>query len=303
MKRLTPRRQERLALAFFAVANIKPDTPWSAAAVHGDGSEWRVTTREIIQFENTHWEQTISSGSYDDIRRVDLAALVLAGIVLARAGKPNASTNDPTRRYAVAPEVADLLKAIGTPAEEQLQRQLIAHLGSFEERLEKHRPKRVDAKLPDGRLLQLSSGSHNVLQKAVLEEFLPRFTQDPVVLYLGDTAKKALHVEDQLLAELGFEELAHDRLPDIIVLDKGRNWILLIEAVHSSNPISKERHLILETFTANCPVPKVYVSVFANRQEFRKWVCDISWETEVWLVESPDHMIHFNGDKFLGPYA
>ena len=29
----------------------------------------------------------------------------------------------------------------------------------------------------------------------------------------------------------------------------------------------------------------------------------IAWETEVWIVENPDHMIHYNGDKFMGPYT
>jgi len=29
---------------------------------------------------------------------------------------------------------------------------------------------------------------------------------------------------------------------------------------------------------------------------------DISWETEVWVAESPTHLIHFNGERFLGPY-
>jgi hypothetical protein len=28
---------------------------------------------------------------------------------------------------------------------------------------------------------------------------------------------------------------------------------------------------------------------------------DIAWETEVWLADNPDHLIHFNGDRFLGP--
>jgi hypothetical protein len=29
----------------------------------------------------------------------------------------------------------------------------------------------------------------------------------------------------------------------------------------------------------------------------------ISWETEVWVADSPTHMIHFNGERFLGPYT
>ena len=33
-----------------------------------------------------------------------------------------------------------------------------------------------------------------------------------------------------------------------------------------------------------------------------KYLDDISWETEVWVAESPTHLIHFNGERFLGPY-
>lgn len=30
-------------------------------------------------------------------------------------------------------------------------------------------------------------------------------------------------------------------------------------------------------------------------------IAEISWETEVWVAESETHLIHFNGDRFLGP--
>jgi type II restriction enzyme len=33
-----------------------------------------------------------------------------------------------------------------------------------------------------------------------------------------------------------------------------------------------------------------------------KYLRDIAWETDVWLAENPSHLIHFNGEKFLGPY-
>ncbi|WP_107806992.1 BsuBI/PstI family type II restriction endonuclease [Nodularia spumigena] len=29
---------------------------------------------------------------------------------------------------------------------------------------------------------------------------------------------------------------------------------------------------------------------------------EISWETEVWVAEAPTHIIHFNCERFLGPY-
>ncbi|HLE39935.1 MAG TPA: BsuBI/PstI family type II restriction endonuclease, partial [Nitrospirota bacterium] len=45
----------------------------------------------------------------------------------------------------------------------------------------------------------------------------------------------------------------------------------------------------------------IYVSAFPDFSEFHKHVGKIAWETEVWIAEFPDHMIHYNGDKFLGP--
>jgi hypothetical protein len=34
----------------------------------------------------------------------------------------------------------------------------------------------------------------------------------------------------------------------------------------------------------------------------KEYLPAISWETEVWTAEAPDHLIHFNGERFLGPY-
>jgi type II restriction enzyme len=120
---------------------------------------------------------------------------------------------------------------------------------------------------------------------------------------VGDATKKLLVMEKARLKSLGFFELAHDALPDVVAYDAVRNWLFLVEAVHSSNPVSKLRHLRLERMTEQCTAPRVYVSVFKDRQSLRGWLPEISWETEVWLVESPDHLIHFDGEKFLGPHA
>jgi type II restriction enzyme len=299
---LTSIGKDRIALALLSIANMKPRTPWSEAAVHGDGANWKLTSRQIIDFQNEFWKQRISSGSYDDIRRVDLEPLLLAGIAMASAGNPNANQNNPTRSYAIRPEAAALLRSFGSLQAPGEVARFLERMGSLEERMERRRPLKIGARLPDGRLIELAKGEHNVLQKATLEFFIPRFAPEAKVLYIGDASKKYLHVDAEGLKKLGLDEIAHEMLPDIVVLDTKNQWLLLIEAVHSSNPVSKLRHLALEEFTAGCPLPKVFVSVFATRKEFRRWVFDISWETEVWLADSPDHLIHFNGLRYLGPH-
>ena len=156
--------------------------------------------------------------------------------------------------------------------------------------------------LSNGQVLRLAPGPHNDLQRQVVEEFLPRFAPDSQVLYIGDSSKKILHRDDQRLTALGFFELEHGRLPDIVAFDPTRKWILLIEAVHSSNPMAPLRHLELERLTAECCHPRVYVSAFATKASFRNWISEIAWETEVWIARDADHLIHFNGERFLGPY-
>lgn len=300
---MTPRRQRRVALALLALANMSPDTPWKDASVFEGPASWKLATRETIDFWNKHWGENVSRGSYDDIRRKDFVYLTNAELVLARAGNPNASTNNPTRKYGINPDAAMLLRNFGTKVGDEAAAEFVAKHGSLRDRLEKERKAMgVGAQLPDGTLLQLSVGAHNHLQKAIVEKFVPQFVRKPQILYIGDTAKKGLHIEEKKLLDLGFKELAHDMLPDVVVHDVERNWLFLIEAVHSSNPISHLRHVALEEFTAHCTAPRIYVSVFENRAAFRKWVPDISWETEVWLTDSPGHLIHFNGEKFLGPY-
>lgn len=46
----------------------------------------------------------------------------------------------------------------------------------------------------------------------------------------------------------------------------------------------------------------ILVTAFLTRTALVKYLPEIAWETEVWVAEAPAHMIHFNGERFLGPY-
>ena len=140
------------------------------------------------------------------------------------------------------------------------------------------------------------------VRRAIIEEFLPRFGYGAEVLYVGDAASKYLVRDEARLSDLDFFELAHGELPDIVAYSPKRHWLYLIEAVHSSGPVSPIRHLELSRLTARCKADIVYVTAFLNREAFRKFAADISWETEVWIADAPDHLIHFNGDSFMGPH-
>lgn len=304
LARKTPKMRRRLARILLSVCNVKPGTPWSRAAVWRDASSWSLRSREIIAFINEHYGEHISPGSYDDIRRKNLDYLVAAKLVLASAGRPNALTNDGTRSYAVNPAAAKLFLQFGRPQWAAAVQSFVGEFGSLSATFERGRgTKKVAVALKPGLNVELLAGPHNELQKAIVEEFLPRFAKGAEVLYIGDAQNKMLHVEPARLKQLGFFEIAHDRLPDVIAYDATKNWLFLIEAVHSANPISSLRHKLLEDAAAGCTAGLIFVSVFKDRPTFAKWVREIDWETEVWLADAPEHMIHFNGDRFLGPHA
>ncbi|MGH9732089.1 MAG: BsuBI/PstI family type II restriction endonuclease, partial [Candidatus Acidiferrales bacterium] len=155
--------------------------------------------------------------------------------------------------------------------------------------------------LPSGKKLNLSPGCHNKLQVAIVETFAPRFAPGAMVLYLGDAAKKSLHLDQDALTRLGINLTEHDKLPDIVLFSEEKNWLYLIEAVTSHGPVSHKRKRELDLFFSKCTLVRIYVSAFPSFAEFKRHIQEIAWETEVWIAEMPDHLIHFNGDKFLGP--
>lgn len=159
----------------------------------------------------------------------------------------------------------------------------------------------VPVRLPDGRELRLSPGTHNALQRDVIEQFLPRLAPGAHVLYLGDTDHKTLCLDERGLQVIGIPIGKHDKLPDIVALDSHRNWLFLIEAVASHGPVDEKRRLELISLLASCEIGPVYVSAFPDFREFKRRADKIAWETEVWLADLPDHLLHYDGDRFLGP--
>jgi len=295
----TPRRLERMAISFLACGDIKKIN--DLKTIKDSNSEYFLKTREVISFVNEHFKEKISSGSYDDIRRKDLKLLTIAEIVLQSS--PNSATNDSTRGYCINPLYAELVRSYGSKNWVQEVSTKLKGIEPLNQKLHRNRQiKKVSVVLTSDEQLNFSAGEHNDLQKAVIEEFLPRYGFGAEVLYVGDTSDKYLYLKENRLKALNFFEISHEKLPDVIAHSKSKNWIYLIEAVHSSGPISEIRLLQLKKLTKKCKADIVYVTAFLTRPKFRQFMVEIAWETEVWIADNPDHLIHFNGDKFLGPY-
>jgi site-specific DNA-cytosine methylase len=288
---MTTRRAERVALALLAVARITPKDAWIQAQCHFDSSGHPSTTRQVIRFWNEHYGQSVADSSYDDVRRKDLIVLVEGGLVARSAADPAADVNDGTRGYSVDGSAIPLVRSYGTKRWESELIKFRGTVGSPGDRLSKARDfKRVPVTLPNGKEFKLSPGPHNVIQKAVIEQFIPRFSRGCKVLYLGDTEKKILFVDEPALTALGLPKPSREMLPDILAYEPERNWLFVIEAVHSSNPIGVLRHKKLQELTKHCTAGRIYVSAFQNAKTFKAFAGDISWETEVWIADDPDHV-------------
>jgi len=294
----TPKGLQSMAMVFLAVAGVTKS--WKEAKGQKDGRHLK--TREIIKYINEHFEEKISPGSYDDIRRKHLKLLVLSDLILNSADNPNAATNDPTRGYTISNDFKFLVNFYGTKDWGIKLKLFNKNRPSLDEILKRKRNLvKIPIILPGGQSIELSQGGHNQLQREIIEEFLPRYGNGCEILYIGDTTNKYLLREDKKLFELGFFELTHDALPDIIAYDKTKNWLYLIEAFYSSGPMSEERIFELKKGLKNCTAGLIFITAFTSKNDFKKNATEIGWETEVWTADNPDHLVHFNGHKFLGP--
>ncbi len=302
LEQLTERRKEKMAKAFLALAGLKPGMVWQDIKDNHEGRQ--LTSRQVIAFMNSHLGEEIADSSYDDIRRKDLVLPETALIVLKSAKNPDANTNDGTRGFAINPVAAIAIRQFGKPTWKDAVHRFMMGRETLAKQLQRERSLlRIQVQISDDVALDFGPGQHNALQKQVIESFLAIFGFGAEVLYVGDTANKNLFVNQSKLAELHFFELAHDKLPDVVAYSQSKNWLYLIEVVTTANPINELRRKTLLELTQCCTAHVILVTAFPDRAIYRKFAKDIAWETEVWIADTPEHMIHFNGDKFLGPYT
>jgi len=163
-------------------------------------------------------------------------------------------------------------------------------------------PRRIPLVLSSGQNLKLSAGGQNVLIEKIINEFCPRFTPAAKRVYIGDTNKKWAYFDPDYLQSLGIAIKEDGKIPDVVVHFTKQNWLVLIEAVTSHGPVNPKRLAELKKLFASSKAGLVFVTAFLDRRGLPKYLADIAWETEVWVADAPDHMIHFNGERFLGPY-
>jgi adenine-specific DNA-methyltransferase len=290
-------QNEIAALTLLILAQISEDMPWKAAATRN------LRVHDILLEIKERYGREYAENTRETIRRQVLHQFEQAGIVFRNPDNPTLATNSPLTHYCLTEPTLDALRSFGTPKWAKAREAFLSQRGMLLDVYQKDREfNQVPLRVADGRVYKLSPGKHNQLQVAIVEEFGPRFAPGAKLLYLGDAERKTLIFEEELFAELGVPVSDHGKLPDIVLHDEDKNWLYLIEAVTSHGPVSPKRHVELEVLFNNCTAGRVYVSAFPNVVTFKKFISEIAWETEVWIAKNPSHLIHFNGNKFLGPH-
>lgn len=281
------------ALTILSMANLKPNTPWKKAQ-----AEW-IRIHDVIAFSNANYGTTYAENSRETFRKQAMHHFRTAAIIEDNG----MATNSPNYRYRLTDEFLAVVKNINP--------RNVAKSKALQEFCKKHQSltalyasKKKMQKMPvqiNGIALSLSAGKHNELQKAIVEEFAPRFAPHSQCLYLGDTTEKDLVKEVDKLGELGFAITLHDKMPDVVLYREDKNWLYFVEAVTSVGPMSPARIMEIQDMTKDVKAGKIFVTAFHDFDTYKRFSKELAWETEVWIADMPDHMIHLNGDKFLGP--
>lgn len=293
----TAQQNEISSYTLLALLQLKESDPWSNSKKINLG-----ISKGIMKFISNEYKREYAPNTRETFRRQVLHQFMQAGIVYYNPKNPNLPVNSPRAHYSISDIALSVIKEFKSNKWNIALKNFSTNVNSQKNKFERKRKlNKISINLPNGVELKLSPGKHNILESEIIYKFMPQFASNSIVLFIGDTENKNLYFEQKLFDELRIPFDEHNKFPDVILFDKNKNWLYLIEAVTSHGPVNNKRHIELEELLSECKVGKIFVTAFLDFTSFKKYSNDIAWETEVWISENPEHMIHYNGDKFLGP--
>lgn len=288
---------ERSGLTLLALLDLTPDKAWTKATAPLRG------ITPMMAFMAEHFGKKYAPNTRETVRRQSIHQFQAAGMILRNADDPTRAVNSAKTTYQVTTYALRLFRTYGSRKWSRALKRYQVQATALTERWAKQRQlHRIPVMLPDGVEITLSPGGQNVLIAALVQDFCAMFTPGGRVLYIGDADQKRAVLDESGLAALGVTIEGHGKMPDVVVHHVDRDWLVLIEAVTSHGPVHPARHDELQVLFSNSAARLVYVTAFLDRRALAKYVGQISWETDVWVAESPTHLIHFDGEQFLGPY-
>jgi hypothetical protein len=290
-------QNERSALSLLALLNLTPGKSWA------DSENPLMGITPIMEWAREQYGKNYAPNSRETFRKHTLHQFCDACIAVYNPDAPDRAVNSPKAVYQIEPTALALLRTYGSE-------QWLENLGAFLAKREtlvaryakERKQNRIPVKIGSRNKISLSPGEHSKLIRAIIEDFAPRFAPGSVLVYAGDTGDKWGYFDELLLSKLGVEVDSHGKMPDVVLHYSEKNWLLLVESVTSHGPVDGKRHAELTKLFVGTTSGLVFVTAFPNRATMVRYLCEIAWETEVWVADAPSHLIHFNGSRFLGPY-
>jgi len=237
--------------------------------------------------------------------------LVCKGAVIVDATVPTTSNKG---RYALQRDFAGLFLLNDQVFEEEARKWQTYFLSARE--LAKVRIMRerhasegvVSVEMPNGERRNLKPGDSSQITKAVIEDFAPRFLEQPAVLWISESGNKVVLHDDRLMRDLGLPIDQQRLLPDLVLADLGRDHTLIIfvEIVHSDGPITEARKTEIISIAEKSGYTNrdlAFISAFKERNAaaLKKRLSGIATDTLIWCVAEPDVLIWL-GEKQEIPF-
>jgi adenine-specific DNA-methyltransferase len=291
-------QNDRSALTLLALTNVRATTNWK------DASENLIGITEMMDYFRENYGINYAPNTRETVRRHTVHQFMQLGPTIANPDDPSRPINSPKTRYIIEQKTLELIRTYGTSTWQDMLIEFLRSMSSLDALQVRERAMpMIPVTLLGGDRILLSSGGQNELIKRIIEEFCPRFTPGGKIIYIGDAGQKLNDQEFRYFEQMGIKIDKHGKMPDVIISLPEKKWLVLVEAVTSHDPIDLKRHKELLKIFGESDYELVFITAFESRKAMNKYLSDIAWETEVWVADAPSHLIHFNGEKFLGPYS
>ena len=232
------------------------------------------------------------------------AGLVRMGAVKEREGLP---TTSPRPRYALSGAFASLFdpgltgQELQTAIEEwqsaylsagALARVAIMRRGAVA------RQGQVLVRFPSGETRHMEPGPSSVISRAVIEDFAPRFLEQPSVIWLSESRNQVVARDDRLAQEIGLTIQPDRNLPDLILVDLGpaEPLLVFVEVVATAGPVNESRLTALMTIATEAGFRKeqvAFLTAYSDRDDpaFKGSVSELAWGSFAWFMSEPEYIV------------
>lgn len=294
----------RTVLTVLAFAQLTEKSRWK------DVKENYFRIHDIIEFINENYPDKggtdLERGGYKENSRESIRDDSVTPLCeLAMLEHNREKSQSEKNAYRLSNPFAVLLKTWGTEQwEDELQYYRATH-NDYKQKYDQI--KRLDKGMEvtfGGEVYQLERSPHNKLQREILKSFVPYYVSGARLLYLGDTRKRELKCDREMLKNLKVRVLEHSLMPDIILYHEQKKWLVFVEAYTSTGEFTVERVEKVKEYCSECAsdITIIFVTAFSTMKKCKEKFLNVAWDTEIWVSEEPTHIIHKNGSRSLDSY-